>query len=247
MKGVYFGSFHSFDDWGLLLQSKDIEAPTPKKKQIDLEGSDGVLDLTESFGSVKYSNRSLSFQFAKKEITQEEYLTLYSNVQNAVHGQKMHVVMDDDPNFFYIGRISVNEWKSDKNLGTIVIEVDAEPFKYDYYSSLDAWLWDSFDFENDIINELKDIVVPGKIEIIITGRKKDICPIITSNAAMQMIYEGKTYQIAAGSNKIYQLLIHEGDNVVKFIGSGTISIDYRGCSLQCIRSDQGTQSFTTST
>nr|DAY68102.1 MAG TPA: hypothetical protein [Caudoviricetes sp.] len=30
MKGVKFDSLHSFYEWGLILQSKTIEAPTPK-------------------------------------------------------------------------------------------------------------------------------------------------------------------------------------------------------------------------
>lgn len=41
MKGVTFGSYHSFNSWGLILQSKEIKAPKPKINQIDIEGGDG--------------------------------------------------------------------------------------------------------------------------------------------------------------------------------------------------------------
>lgn len=231
MKGVRFGTFHTYDEWGLILQSKSIEAPKIKAKQVEIEGSDGVIDLTEELGAVNYSNRSLSFQFAKKEITQEEYLTLYSVIHNAIHGQKLHIILDDDPNYFYVGRVSINDWKSDRNLGTIVIEVDAEPFKYDILSSLDEYEWDSINFETDVLNETKNLVVSGSFDVVITGRKKNICPEITSSAAMQVEISGKRYSIIQGKNKLYQFVVGEGDNHIKFIGTGTVSIDYRGCSL----------------
>lgn len=129
MKGIKFGNYHSHDDWGLILSAKEIQSPAPKKKQIEIEGSDGVLDYTEYFGEVKFNNRSLSFTFTAFDKTQEEFVQLYSDIHNAIHGQKMKVILDDDPDFYYMGRVEVNEWKASRNLREIVIEVDAEPYK----------------------------------------------------------------------------------------------------------------------
>lgn len=130
MKGVKFGTFHTYDDFGLVLSEKEIKSPTPKIKQIKVEGSDGVLDMTEAFGGVKYNNRSLSFAFTYPYIsTEEDFLELFTTVQNAIHGQKMNVDLDDDLEHYYFGRVTVNEWKSEKKMGKIVIEVDAEPYK----------------------------------------------------------------------------------------------------------------------
>ena len=39
------------------------------------------------------------------------------------------IVSDDDLEHYYFGRVTVNEWKSEKKMGKIVIEVDAEPYK----------------------------------------------------------------------------------------------------------------------
>ena len=64
MKGIKFGDYHSYDDFSLILTSKTIGTPTPKTEIIDIPGGDGVLDLTEFFGEVKYNNRQLSFEFS---------------------------------------------------------------------------------------------------------------------------------------------------------------------------------------
>lgn len=130
MKGVKFGGLHSFYEWGLILSEKEIEPPKPKTKTVDVEGADGVLDYTEAFGDVKYQNRQLSFKFYKANIVPDGFLALFSVVQNALHGKKLQVILDDDPAHYYLGRVTINEWKSNKRLGEITIEVDADPYKY---------------------------------------------------------------------------------------------------------------------
>ena len=128
MKGVKFGNYHSWDDFSLILSEKTIGSPSPKTETIDIPGGDGVLDLTEYFGEVKYNNRKLEFVFSTK-VPQSEFLALFSRVQNALHGQKMRIVLDDDPEWCYIGRITVSEWKANKVIGKLTIDCDCEPYR----------------------------------------------------------------------------------------------------------------------
>ena len=78
MKGVKFGSLHSFNEWGLILSEKEIKSPKPKTIEFEIEGSDGVLDYTEFFGGVKYENRQLTFKFVKAGISPDGFLALFS-------------------------------------------------------------------------------------------------------------------------------------------------------------------------
>lgn len=129
MKGVKFGNLHSFNDFGLILSSKEIGSPEPKIIQIDVEGGDGVLDFTEFAGETKFKNRTLTFHFSKPQVL-SNFMQLFSTVHNALHGKKMQIILDEDPGFFYVGRITVNEFKADANIGLITIECDCEPWKY---------------------------------------------------------------------------------------------------------------------
>lgn len=88
-----------------------------------------MLDLTEFFGGVRYNNRTLTFEFSTI-VPQSQFMTLFSQVQNALHGQKMHITLDDEPEWYYIGRLSVSEWKADKRVGKLTVTADCEPFKY---------------------------------------------------------------------------------------------------------------------
>lgn len=209
MKGVIFGNYHSFDSWGLILGSKEIKAPEPKVQKIEIEGGDGDLDLTEFFGDVKYNNRSLSFSFSKMNIKPGDFLALFSTVQNAIHGKKMQVILDDDPAFFYSGRVTVNEWKSNKNLGEIVIEVDAEPYKM------------------KVAETVLSTGVQGSITVKLWNSRKRVVPVITTNAEMKIAFDGYSGTFSAGTFTIPELELHEGNNTVAVTGTGNISFRYR--------------------
>ena len=209
MKGVLFGEHHSYYEWGLLLSSKEIQSPSPKSNIINIEGGDGVLDLTDFFGDVKYSNRKLTFEFSKMDIVPDGFLALFSLVQNTIHGRKMKVTLDDDPANYYVGRVTINEWKSEKNLGQIVIEVDAEPYKYKAAET--------------VVSQ----AVSGAAAVTLTNSRKRVVPVITTDAELTISFGDYTGVFSAGTFTIPELELVEGDNLVNVSGTGTITFRYQ--------------------
>ena len=128
MQGIRFGNYHSYHDFHLILANKTVGTPSPKTETIDIPGGDGVLDLTEYFGDVKYENRPLSYEFSTM-VPRSEFPSVFSAVQNALHGRKLPIIDDEDPEWFYTGRISVSEWKAEKNIGKLTIDCDCEPYR----------------------------------------------------------------------------------------------------------------------
>ena len=129
MKGITFGTYHSYDDFNLLLTSKEVAAPKVKTIEIDVPGADGALDLTEFFGEPKYENVTHKFKFSTI-VPQSEFLTLFSTIKNAIHGKMQRIILDDDPLFYYVGRCFVSSFTNEKNIGKISVECDCEPYKY---------------------------------------------------------------------------------------------------------------------
>lgn len=209
MKGVKFGNYHSYNEWGLILGSKEISSPEPKVNQIEVEGGDGVLDLTEFFGEVKYKNRKLSFTFSKLGVVPDGFLALYSVVQNAIHGKSMQVILDDDPNYFYYGRVTVNEWKSNRTIGEIVIEVDAEPYK--------------MKLSETVVTK----AVAGTDTIVLTNSRKRVVPTITTTASMNFSFGSYSATVGAGTFIIPELELKEGNNTVTVTGTGTVTFRYQ--------------------
>ena len=236
MNGVTFGSKHSYRDWGLFLKSRPvISPPNPKTVYIDIPGSDGVIDLTESLtGDVKFENRTIKCEFIVLD-ARNRWSNIYSEIMDFLQGQQMKVIFDEDPTFYYIGRLKVNEWKSDKATSTITIEGNVEPYKLEMFSSLEDWEWDSFNFETGIIREYKSIRVDESLTFTIEGRRKAVVPSFTvqseDGTGLNVVFDGTTYHLPDGTSKVLNIIIKDGINTLYFTGNGMVSIDYRGGRL----------------
>ena len=209
MKGVIFDGLHSYYEWGLILTEKELKSPDIKTHTVEIEGSNGVLDFTDFFGAVKYENRQLSFKFIKTNIVPDGFLSLYSLVQDTLHGKKMQVILDDDPAYFYYGRVSINEWKSNKGIGEIVIEVDAEPFK------------------QSITETTITRTVSGSASITLVNDKMPVVPTITTNTEFMIDIGSFNDVYSAGTFQIPELELGEGNNQIYVEGTGTITFKYR--------------------
>ena len=234
MNGVTFGEKHSLRDWGLLLKSRPVISPPEAKTiYIDVAGADGSLDLTEALtGDVKYKNRKVSFEFIVLD-ARNRWSNIYSEIMDYLHGQQMKIVLDEDSSYYYVGRLNVDEWNSNKVTSTIKISGIVDPYK----SSLEDWEWDTFNFETGYIRDYRDIEIVGKRNVAIDGTRKTIVPTIIATipeGETLTVYSSINYQVvtlANGKNKNPYLKIPMEGVRYTFSGVGKISIDYRGARL----------------
>ncbi len=240
MNGVKFGSKHSYKDWGLILNSIEISPPSPKTVYVELPGANGHLDLTESLtGDVKFENRKITCKFTVIE-ARKRWSSLYSDILDFLHGQMMTIILDEDPNYYYVGRFKVNEWKSSKRTSTITIEGTVEPYKLELFSSTDDWEWDSFNFETGIIRDMKDMKVNEKLVLNFEGTRKSVVPTFiissTDGTGMRIVVGGSaggkgSYTMPDGTTRNPAISFKQGYNYLEIWGNGTISIDFRGGRL----------------
>lgn len=208
MNGVTFGSKHSYTDYGLILKSKTIGAAAIKTKTVDIEGGHGSLDYTAFFGEPKYNNRTLTFTFASTKHTLS-FIQSYSDLMNSLHGQKMKIILDEDPNYHYVGRLSVVDYSTSGKIPTITVTADCEPFKY----------------KNTMTTVSRAVSVSASITL--PNMRKKVVPTITTTAEMTIVFGGRTSTMAAGTFVIPTLELTEGDNVVTVTGTGNITFKYQ--------------------
>lgn len=146
-----------------------------------------------------------------------------------LHGQRLQAILEDDPDYYYQGRFSVNAWKSDQQWSLITIDYDVEPFKYELDSAHENWLWDTFNFEKDVIRYYKNLPVSGSLAVTVIGTMVSVTPtIIASATGMSVAYGGETYTLSKGANTIREIIIQAGENEFVFSGEGTITIEMLG-------------------
>lgn len=130
MQGVTFGEKHSYFDWGLLLREyPTVSPPAPKKKLVEVPGSDDPIDITEALtGKVHYEAREITCRFTMAG-QRERWPALYSEILNDLHGRRMEITLDNDPGHAYTGRVEISEWEPGENEAKITILATVAPYK----------------------------------------------------------------------------------------------------------------------
>lgn len=239
---IIFGDKNTWADWYLIPSSRPVfNPPNPKTKYIDIPGSDWHIDMSEVLtGDIAYEARTGSLEFIVDNGQLSNYkadfwIDLYSEIMNYMHGRILQATLEDEPAYYYEGRFSVNSWKSDAHNSKITIDYTVSPYKYEKFSSLEDWEWDIFNFETGIIREYKDLRVDGSLPFMIVGRRMSVVPtfIVKSDDGngLKVKFNGSTYDLPDGTRRIVNIRTTEGENMLTFIGNGTVSIEYRGGKL----------------
>ena len=216
-------------DLGFVVVESYVSPPMPKYNKIEIPGTSDIIDLTESLsGDIEYEERDINITVANIEGL-DTYFTRSSKLMNYIHGQKRKIIFDKDSGFYWVGRLETESNDSNLYGSTIEIKATVDPYKYERHNSLDPWPWDDLNFFDGIIREYASLPVPSSLTI--TGRRKKVMPIFHCSKAMQVKYLGNTYNLVQGQNSFWDIRLGYGEHTLQFLGTGTVSVEYRGGSL----------------
>ncbi len=227
---ITFGTKNTWSDWHLIPTTRPVvNPPNVKTRYVEIPGSDGVIDLTTVLcGRPLYENRTGTFEFYV-ENGFKDWTVLYSEIATYLQGQKIRMALEDDSTYYYEGRFSVNDWKSDAQRSSIVIDYTIEPYKREDTGYFGKWLWDTFNFETGIIRDYQNIRINGSTLVRVIGSAMPTGIIITaSSALMTVTFQGNTYSLPKGTATVKEITITAGINNLLFNGNGTVSIEYTG-------------------
>ncbi len=210
MKGVKFDNIHSYYDLHLILSGCSISPATPKENYIDIPGADGSIDLTEALGEVKYNDRTGTLIFSV--LPADDFEEKKSEISNLLNGKKFKITLDKDPDWFYIGRCSVSDYKADKKLRQITVDLKLQPFKYAPEKTVKFWGLQS--------------------NAIITVKGLPIIPVFKfTEPNITMHFNGVSYNVGAGQYKFLDIVLTAGENHFHFNTSRETHVTYQERSL----------------
>ncbi len=222
---VTIGGHNTYKEWGMVPQSRlHVSPPEVKTNYIDVPGADGQLDYTTVLtGSVRYGRRTGSWEFWLKP--GERWMDIYTDILMNVHGKEQRIYLTDDPDFFYQGRVSVNDWTSEEQNSKIVLDYNLDPYKYGLDSTKDIdWLWNDL-FSNVIYYGTFDVDGSMARNLINPGIK-DAVPTFICSSAMTVNFKAKDYSLVAGENRNENIVLKHGNNHMTFKGTGRVTVDY---------------------
>lgn len=215
--GVSFGSYHTWRDWGLYLMGPaSVSLPVVRTNYVDVPGRDGYLDLSDALtGETVYETRDFSVPLMSLA-SPEDWPGLYSGILNAIHGQKVRIVLDEDPDYYYTGRVAVDSPSYD---GTWQFNINGvlRPYK---------------------LKQTETVVTASltteETEITLVNDRMPVVPTITVEGETVLAWEGGSAALAAGTHCLPGLRLTQGTRVLQARttgGAGTITITYREGSL----------------
>ena len=232
----YINDNDTWDQFGLIMSSKNIAPAEAKQNFLELPARNGDLDLSEALtGMPMYGNREITVVLGGK-MKRRDWVQSCSAFQNAYHNRVVKVIFEDDPNYYWQGRLSVNDdFELGQEVATFSITLNAQPYKLETRDggSESCQAWDTFVFDTDIFRDYYGLQVDGTLQVNLYGNNMPVIPVFeVSNADdLQVGFNGQTYDLANGTNKIYDIVTMPGDNILTFTGKGTVTVQYRGGSL----------------
>ena len=213
--GAMIGDEHTLRDWGAIITNSDvIGMPEPNTVLLEVPGRSGRLDLSEVLtGDITYSNREIKLELAA-QTNRDRWTETCFHIFNKYHGRVVHVTFDEDPVHFYVGRCSITSPKRVATAGTMVITIDAEPYRYE--------------------SEVYEVTLTGATNTLsgtVENLRMPAVPKVTVPGACQLFAGGKVYELAAGDDlDVPGLVFGPYENSVSVTGASSITFRFRrGC------------------
>lgn len=211
---IIVGGVDLTTEFGLILMDGyALSPPEPKTHTIEINGADGVLDLTEALtGDVQYSNRQQSF--VMYSINDNQFEVTKRKVSNFLHGKAFDYVLTFDPGYTYHGRFSITEYSHaiyayPGIVGAISIDIDADPYKFK-------------------AKKVYKINAAGGVKIPFSSGRKPVRPTVEVARETLVSFDGMETLLQAGTWRLNNVVFHEGDNVMylnSYLGEGDVLID----------------------
>ena len=209
--GITFGDVHSYDDLSLILSGKDIPPAAPKTTYIDIPGADGSLDLTEAHGDVKYKDRECKFTFTMLPSDKTDWEEKKTEISNLLNGKRCKITLDVDADYYYQGRCTVDDYLQDKNLKQFVVSAKVHPYK----------------FKQDVTVVPVTLAETPKTVHLSNGRRAVSPSIECTHDNTIIVFGGATFNLNAGTHKILDIQLKEGNNALTVSGTGTVIFRYQ--------------------
>ena len=223
---------NTYSDWHLVPDSRPVIAMPLLKKDsiIEIPGVSGSIDLMSFLVPYPtYANRTGQLKFHVLN-DKESWEQIHHKIANHLHKRNVILKLEDDPDYFYKGFVTLNEWVSNNN-GTwsdVVFDYDLDPYKISVNGYSNSF---------SISNSTKTITIsssnigsmPVCPKIVISGIGNSGITLVANNSEANIT--NITKNISSNGTYVYYDIVLtnlSGNNssTLKFTGTGSITITF---------------------
>ena len=213
-------TMNTWSNWHLVPSSRPVVAPPkPKYVEIDIPGSDGTIDLsTVLTGDIVYENRTGSWEFVVMNEKPETWYDLYSSIMGFLHGSKVKIFLEEEPEYYFEGRCDIDEWASDPDYSRITINYNVYPYKLHTTEEYINYISNGQSRNFTIVTERMPVIPRFVVQ-----SAQDVTPNVV------VTYKAVEYNLnSRGTVVIPGIVFTEGNNTITFNGTvGIVNMYYR--------------------
>lgn len=198
--------YSMISDFASYVKKYEPADPEPKLYQTEVPFSDGILDLTEYYGEVKYNNRELVFPMLLLCNKPEK---MHRRLASLIHGQNILLKTSTDPEWYFEGRAKISGLQTSGLKWEYELSMDAKPFKY-----------------RD--NEAVYTASSDGNTVTIWNEGKTCIPTFTATDETDITFGDNTYSLSADSTATFSgIVLSAGSNELTLTGTGTVTITWQ--------------------
>lgn len=196
-----------YEDLEIVLSSHTVTPPQPKTHFVEVDGADGKVDLSEWAGEIKYEDRTVKATFTCFA-ERENHNEILDTFKAFILGRRLKIMFSDEAGYYYSGRCTSVDIKTDKGISTIECDFICKPYKIAQKATV---------ISKNVINSL---------EIMLKAKRKTVVPTITVDATVTLTYGALAYTMQAGTRQIPGISVTDTPKKLTVTGACNITLSW---------------------
>lgn len=120
-------------DWRLIPDTPPVvPPPEPVTNMVDIPGrQEGPIDMSKyPFGRLVYQRITGSWNFLREPDGHEDRVQFYESIRGWLHGRECRVLLEEDMDHYYVGRLTVGPPSTGRGPQQITIGFNLMPVRY---------------------------------------------------------------------------------------------------------------------
>ena len=194
MYGITFNGRHSFNDMGYkILSNREIKSPSKIKVKKSVPYMNGSYDFSNLYGGNCFTDRVLEYTFLLKATSNKNLEAVRMDCENWLMGTNEQTkLIDDNMNlYYYLAECESVKFEDMGLIGKLTATFNAYPFRlYGWVEGND--LWDRFNFELDVSQEVKFNIEGSKDIVLYNQGATHVKPTIIASSDMEIVKDDIT-------------------------------------------------------
>lgn len=226
---INFDSKSSLDDFNCVISEANVGLPEKNKTRIQIPNTNLYYDYAKIFGDV-YSERTLEYTFLICDVNALNTVELEHRkgmIANWLIPGSQHLLQDSAiPGYYFKAEVqSTPEYTDNIDYAFFKVSFTCYPFRIRNFEEGED-IWDTFDFDNDVAQNTSFNISGSKKILLINTGVTVLSPGINVTGSVTIAMNDEAKSFAAGSYTDTGLVLERGENVVNFIGSGTVQFHF---------------------